>query len=290
MPNRSIVIVGLPASGKTTFLAALWHLVTAREVPTYLRFERLGTGEVSHLRAISSRWRAARIQDRTTLGRNPLVSMNLIDSAGTSVRVTFPDVAGEAYRLMWENRSCESAIAQYLEADSVLLFVHSDTIEAPAWVIDEMALSDALGAPVDDGPPVPWSPSDAPTQVQLVDLLQLLHRPPLDVGPRRLAIMLSAWDKASGEGRSPQAYLEEKLPLLFQYLQCHRGVWTFRVYGLSAQGGDYDDATGDAAADSEAEQLRMLDRPSERILLVHGDIPGHDLTAPLAWLVGSSVS
>ena len=37
MAERSIVIIGLPESGKTTFLAALWHLITERDVDTVLR-------------------------------------------------------------------------------------------------------------------------------------------------------------------------------------------------------------------------------------------------------------
>ena len=32
MSKRTIVIIGLPESGKTTYLAALWHLITARDV------------------------------------------------------------------------------------------------------------------------------------------------------------------------------------------------------------------------------------------------------------------
>jgi len=32
MTKQSVVIIGLPESGKTTFLGALWHLVTAREI------------------------------------------------------------------------------------------------------------------------------------------------------------------------------------------------------------------------------------------------------------------
>jgi type IV secretory pathway ATPase VirB11/archaellum biosynthesis ATPase len=34
MNERSVVIIGLPESGKTTFLAALWHLITERDVET----------------------------------------------------------------------------------------------------------------------------------------------------------------------------------------------------------------------------------------------------------------
>ena len=59
-------------------------------------------------------------------------------------------------------------------------------------------LKDPMGRPSHGHPRI------APTQVQLVDLLQLASdRPPLDVGPRRLAVMLSAWDKVRDEGLTP---------------------------------------------------------------------------------------
>lgn len=285
MAERSVVIIGLPASGKTTFLAALWHLVTARDVETTLRFGGLRAGDASHLNAIAARWRDAKVQDRTAVTGSRLVSMNLRNSDGVSVQVTFPDVPGEAYRRMWEDRDCEVEIAEVLQAGGVLLFIHADTIQTPKWIVDEVALSKRLGLEVPDGEVVPWHPRIAPTQVQIVDLLQLLRTPPLDVGPRRLAVMLSAWDKADGEGLSPEMYLEAKLPLLAQYLGRRADFWTSRVYGLSAQGGDYDPVEELAERLPEAEDLRNLDRASMRIRLVGIDFETHDLTEPLAWLM-----
>jgi hypothetical protein len=287
MLDRSVVIIGLPESGKTTFLAALWHLVTARDIETSLRFQSLGAGDASHLNAIAKRWRSATVQDRTSSGGNRLVSMNLIDGDGVAVKVTFPDVAGEAYRRMWEDRDSDPEVAEIVKTGGVLFFIHADNIRRPTWVVDEVALATSLGLPVVPGQEVEWHPRLAPTQVQVVALLQLLRSTPLDGGPRRLAIMLSAWDKAVGEGLPPQAYLEAKLPLLAQYLS--RGVdgWTCRVYGLSAQGGDYDPVDAkEAERGVEATVLRNLNRPSERIRLLFNDQEFHDLTEPLAWLMG----
>jgi hypothetical protein len=285
MNERSVVIIGLPESGKTTFLAALWHLITERDVETVLKFHTLRSGEASHLNEISARWRDAKVQDRTAVGGNRLVSMNLKDAAETPVRITFPDVPGEAYRRMTEESDCEPEIADTLKATGVLLFIHADTIRPPKWVVDEVALSKAVGLTIPAGQEVPWHPRLAPTQVQLVDLLQLLRSAPLDVGPRRLAIMLSAWDKAHGEGLSPAAYLNAKLPLLAQYLRRDADEWTSRVYGLSAQGGDYDAIESGAERKPNAEALRNLDRPSTRIRLVGNAHESHDLTEPLAWLM-----
>lgn len=285
MNDRSVVIIGLPGSGKTTYLAALWHLITERDVDTMLRFHKLTQGESSHLNAIAARWRDAKEQDRTAIGGNRLVSMNLKDISNTPVRLTFPDVAGEAYRRMWEERECDPFVAETLKAGGVLLFIHADTIRPPQWVVDEVTLSKKLGLPVPANEAVPWHPRLAPTQVQLVDLLQLLRSPPLDIGPRRLAVMLSAWDKGAAEGLLPPVFLETKLPLLAQYLRLHADGWLPRIYGLSAQGGDYDSIEL-ANRKPQAEELRNLKHPSTRIHLLWNGQESHDLTEPVAWLMG----
>jgi hypothetical protein len=96
--------------------------------------------------------------------------------------------------------------------------------------------------------------------------------------------MLSAWDKGTGEGLSPIEFLRQKLPLLHQYLENAGDNWNWRVYGVSAQGGEYEEVKEDAPAIAEARSLRELDVPSERIKLVDETSSSHDLTEPLKWL------
>jgi hypothetical protein len=259
--------------------------MTEGDKETMLRLESLGYGDRNHLNALAARWRDAKVQDRTSTGGNRLVVMHLADQADASLRVTFPDTAGEAYQHMWEERECDPDVAETLKGGNILLFIHSDTLQAPMWVVDDAALSKRMGLPYVNGEEVPWHPRLAPTQVQVVELLQFLSAEPLDTGPRRLAIMLSAWDKAAPEGLSPAAFLDTKLPLLAQYLRHNKLLWTSRIYGLSAQGGDYDPIEEDAERKPQAEELRKLDRPSDRIKLL-GDAPEtHDLTEPLVWLM-----
>jgi hypothetical protein len=283
--DKHVVILGLPGSGKTTFLAALWHLVTARDIPTALRFESLLSGDASHLNALAQRWRMAKRQGRTPVGTDRLVSMNLVDASDAPVRLTFPDLSGEYCRRMWEERDCPIALVEVLEAGSgVLLFIHADDMVAPAWVVDVADLARQLGAPIVEGKSAPWDPRRSPTQVQLVDILQMLREPPLDRGPRRVAILLSAWDKAEGELLEPAAFLKEKLPLLYQYFEQNADAWTWRVYGLSAQGGEYEDDRDGAPTVQAAEELRAMDQPSLRIRLTDGGAKTNDLTEPVAWL------
>ncbi|TSJ83290.1 TRAFAC clade GTPase domain-containing protein [Chitinimonas sp. BJB300] len=284
MSNKSIVALGLPASGKTTFLAALWHLLTNEKVNGHLSLAKLEAGEAAHLRSIASRWLQAKNQDRTFHSGNKTVKLSLKPASGEIFELTFPDIAGEAFAQMWEMRECPSDVAEALQTNGVLLFIHADKIRVPGWIADDLAQSQDLGVVI-GGDPTPWKPQSSPTQVQLVDILQCLQLPPLYVGPRRLAVILSAWDKVENDGVSPERFLKLNLPLLYQYLEGGLGEgWKMRVFGVSAQGADYDREGGEPNAD--AERMREIEVPSHRIRVVAKDAESHDLTEPVYWLLG----
>jgi hypothetical protein len=155
-------------------------------------------------------------------------------------------------------------------------------------VVNVVSQSNALGSTIPAGQEIAWSPSLSPTQVQIVDLLQLLRLPPLQIGFRRIAIVLSAWDKVADEGRTPEEFLAERLPLLDQYLRSGADNWVWRVYGVSAQGADYE-KENEKLSDSQRaklQELRALDEPSMRIRVVSEGPESRDLTEPIAWLMG----
>ena len=60
-----VSIVGLPSSGKTTLLAALWHMVREQGSSTALSFDGLSNGNYEHLNQLAKRWRSGKIQQRT---------------------------------------------------------------------------------------------------------------------------------------------------------------------------------------------------------------------------------
>ena len=74
--------------------------------------------------------------------------------------------------------------------------------------------------------------------------------------------------------------------MLWQYLKRNRDTWTFRIYGLSAQGGEYDSNEEETETQSEAHELRALDRASKRIRVISSGTESSDLTEPLKWLMG----
>jgi hypothetical protein len=309
--GKAIVAMGLPESGKTTFLAALWHLVTNKKVPVRLSLVTLAAEEASYLRAIAMRWSQAKKQERTFHSGNKTVKLTLKSEGGEVFDLKFPDIAGEAFSQMWEMRECTTAVADALRATGVLLFIHVDKIKLPGWIADDAALAEGLSdAPAEPdaaaapnapdsipadtsaealreeqaGETVKWKPESTPTQVQLVDMLRCLQVPPLNVGARKLAVVLSAWDKVENDEVSPNLFLELHLPLLHQYLAHGLSAgWEHRTFGVSAQGAEYDDVKGPSSA--EADRMRDMEVPSQRIKVVVGDATSHDLTDPLNWLL-----
>ncbi|KQP11900.1 hypothetical protein ASF43_23395 [Pseudorhodoferax sp. Leaf267] len=284
--------MGLPESGKTTFLAALWHLLTNKKVQAQLSLEKLAAEEAAYLREIAIRWAQAKKQERTRTSGNRTVKLTLRSGNGEVFDLRFPDIAGEAFSEIWERRECTPAITEALRAAGVLLFIHVDKIKSPGWIADDNALAEEIGDVPEDVPneegddvSVPWKAEDSPTQVQLVDLLRCLQAPPLDVGARRIAVVLSAWDKVEDEDVPPEQFLELHLPLLHQYLAHGLSAgWEKRIFGVSAQGADYDDMNGAPTAD--ADRMRDMEVPSQRIKVVVEGGTSHDLTEPVNWLLG----
>lgn len=299
-PTLSISIIGLPESGKTTFLAALWELVNERRVPKVLRFHSIGDNDQSYLRKIVKVWRSAKEQARTRLTGLSAVKMNLQDENGELVHVTMPDAPGEEFLAMWEERELGRLLGESLASGNIMLLLNGDKIRAPAWVTEREAQRRATGTQVAQSLPTEWEPNFAPTQVQLVDILQQISRAPVGGAGRRAAIIISVWDKVEGEGLTPDAFLAAKLPMLAQYLHAGRDGWRSRVYGVSAQGGEYDN-NADNVEDGEheavpskrkapkkgrdADRLREVDIPAKRIRLVFGEEESSDLTEPLRWLM-----
>lgn len=282
MSDKAVVVLGLPASGKTTFLAALWHLLSARKLVSKLSLVKLRAIEGEHLKAIAARWLQAKKQERTFQSKNRTAIISLETAAGREFDLSFPDVAGEAFAQIWESRECDPDVAHSLKAQGVMLFIHSSDINYPGWISDEDKLSKQMGITRKAGEPIPWQARFAPTQVQLVDLLRCLQAPSLSTKKRKLAVILSAWDLAEGEKKTPEAYLDAHLPLLHQYL--HHGLdpsWEFKIYGVSAQGGEYD--SDQSPPCSDAQRMRDLDVPSHRIKVESEGSSSNDLTEPLFW-------
>ena len=284
-PSRYLVF-GFHSSGKTTFAAALWHLIDSREVQTALAKGR-HVGDFRYLEEIAQAWCEGWQVERTRTEQVEAIKINLSHpESGTELILEFADLSGEIFEKAFATRLCTPTLVNLVkEASGLLLFVTADRVIDDVTILDAFAGEEAEQAPAEDeqGEATSWDSAKTPLQVQIVDLLQALLLPPFAKGPVRVAVIVSAWDLT--DETSAQDWLAKKMPLLYQYLRNGNGAAEVRAYGISAQGAPLSKKGEPPAPDRD--RLLALERPSERIKIVGPDVREHDLTGPLLWLSGA---
>jgi hypothetical protein len=120
-----------------------------------------------------------------------------------------------------------------------------------------------------------WQAKTAPTQVQMVELLQFLAE--LSESRLRLAVIVSAWDLVK-EQITPAEWVEKRMPLLWQYIAANPDSFTVSYMGVSAQGGERSDVS-----------LLEHEIASQRIKIRAPGGKEHDITQPVRWLMSSAV-
>lgn len=313
-----LLAMGLPQVGKTTFLAAFWHLLTSGEVQDSLVLAELQPSR-DHLNAIATLWRQWKQIPRTTLPKERVVTVNVRLPAQDQVfELAVPDASGEAFKRIFETRHCSREFEDLAtESRELLLFLHPKQAIPPQRIDLEVdKLSDDLDNLLDEMAGVPrvvaeetagvsakevasseetaqqaatkqtQAPADeilewdAKYAAYQAKLVDLLQIASSLRGakPARLAVVISAWDRCEKEKLEPEAWIKARLPLLYQYLLANADVCGFAVFGVSAQGAEL---TNPGA---------LLDtiRASDRIKVVRGTEESKDLTRPIQFLLGDT--
>lgn len=293
--RSNFIIMGLPASGKTTFLAALWHLVGADETECRLKLDGY-KGDLQYLNLIAGAWRTFQHVPRTSQIGDTNVTIQLINcDTNQSSAVIFPDLAGETFDRQVEERRCRTEFIEgFINEDGILFFINADVKEDTLSVNElnsRMPVKNAQEVtggkanPTESAeaisPPIlrEWEPKLLPAQVKIVQLLSDLVRPPFTPRNRKLAVLISAWDLTKDMCLTPRQWLTHNMPFVDQFLTANDDFFKHQVYGVSAQGVDL---TDDTAVDEIANLT-----PSRRIQIVGPEGEGHDLTEPLVWLMSA---
>jgi hypothetical protein len=267
-PSRHILLIGLPGSGKTSFLAALWYMVGQTSIDCNLTLEK-HDGDIKYLNEIRDAWLAFEPVPRNKFDKDKLVSMALKDrETSRKVGLTFPDLSGESFRSQWAKRQLTTSFDNLLRmASGGILFVGPEGITKPYRIdsVEELA-SEIIGAPSEAAgigenakrATKPWDIEKAPTQVQIVELLQIMSGRDHFHAPFRIAIVISAWDRVASLKMSPADYVSNELPLLHQFLQSNQELFEVTFYGLSAQGARY--ASPEIVATNLKDLPAFLDR------------------------------
>jgi hypothetical protein len=280
--DKRCMVFGIQESGKTTFAAALWHLVDSEEIPTAL-IKGKHVGDFTYLQEISGSWAEGYEVERTKLQQVENIRVNLLHAASNNeMTLEFDDLSGETLEQAFATRYCPEKFVELVKsAEGMLLFLSTNRKNDDAvTILDVFDAEEDATHPAAD--PNHWEPKKAPLQVQLVDLLQCLQRPPFEAKPMKVALVVSAWDLAPDGGTDAEKWLKDRYPLLSQYLNNSEGILDLRVYGVSAQGGRLSKKKDGPGLDRE--KLLAVVPASKRIRIVGPEVAEHDITRPLLWL------
>ncbi|MER9748284.1 hypothetical protein [Mesorhizobium sp. M0140] len=291
MSEHSIVLLGGPDSGKTNYMSRLWlalnskkaELVASRN-PTDIKYVE---GGAEHILggAFAPRSDTNSLPDDLTLD----IPVRLAsDPEGKEVLISVPDVSGELWKEAIERGDVTREWMEALQqASGALLFVRvlsAANVTPLDWVNAAEYLSWAgEGAPKDEqGEEVL-----VPTQVALCEMLRFLDETLLRVGgrPPKVAVLITAWDLVDGHRRprGPNVYLKEEYPLFAGRLADCTSL-DVRTFGVSVVGGDFEDPEFTAKfQEGDIDDMGYVEvkDPEKRSLKIH------DVTLPVAWVVGS---
>lgn len=274
--DKNFFIMGAPNAGKSTYLAALWHSINQNEVPTKLTLKEM-TGDSQYLYRLEKKWLEIEVLGRTVPDQEkPELSLLLTDG-NDELKLEFPDLSGETFQSIYETREITAELYRKIEqADVILYFINVENI-IPAVLIPEISKKLRSTDTPDDNKIIERKPSEDPTQIQIIDLLQIISE--IKGEKINLGIIFSAWDllQDSERNTAPDDYLKDKMNMLWQYIEANAKRFDTKVWGVSAMGGKAE----------EVDKLLSVDEPVKRIKVINERKEmSHDLTSIILEMSG----
>jgi hypothetical protein len=273
------VIIGLPKSGKSTYIGALWQVLDAGDIDSQYTAV-VQPNQREYINVLRESWFKCEAPSRTITGTTNEIELTLRDKSTNEIsKIMFPDVDGEMYKQQFETRQIfESFVKLLTNATGILLFVNPNNLVQPVTINDTVGLLEEEEIK-DQGETSPWEYKHCPTQVQLVDLLQIIAS--FSKKPLKLTVMVSAWDVIAYSidphlRVSPKEWIKKELPLLDQFLLTNSDMFESTVFGISAQGGAYP---------AKSSELQAVADQSKRIIVEWEGQQSNDITLPIKWLI-----
>ena len=289
--ENDILLMGLPSTGKSTYLAALWHVINSDKNEKSLNLLSLG-GDNKYLNFLRNYWLSCDTVPRNKIDQSEGKEVKLlIETTNSHIKtlLSVPDFSGETFRFFWEDRKWSDEMQELINnANGLLFFISPIDIKPHASISESIPIEELLDdESIIDGEVElknsieNWEMQFTPTQVILVELLQYLVYYSTLEKPIKLGVIVSAWDMVKNvDGiAEPKSWLSKELPLLFQYLKSNPELYNFKVFGVSAQGGEYN------VEDKLNNPLLEYDDPTDRIKVQVGNEVFSDIGVPICWLI-----
>jgi len=238
--ETGIVFVGVPHAGKSTYLALLYLAIA--------NGQSASTGLGSHLddrefvNRMAGRLYRCEQMPRTETGRLDSLRLSIVLSNGDQDSLFVPDLSGEIWSDVLAERSWSPEMHTLVaNAAGVCIFANVSDFHEDPTIADSQLAASALGQSYvsEQGGRIVASQRRS-TQVELVDLIQVVTSEMQGVR-KRVSVILSAFDTVEDE--TPAEWISMNAPMLEQYLRVNATWLDSRVFGVSAQGGSFENAS-----------------------------------------------
>jgi len=254
--NNRVVLAGLPSTGKTSYLALLYHAIVEERADgiSLGRFD----DDRERITEISDVLLASNVAVHTTLDDEQDITLSLT-CEGVDFVLDIPDLSGETWEHALVDRRWSRALdGDIADATGFIVFVHCKDINDGLTIVDaEQAAAAIIGdddQAVDDpdeeqgeapgaGATEAGDADDEDgekhckqlTQASLTEFIQFFVA--TSQRPIRVCLVISAWD-LEPKKLKPQDWLSKNASLLAQFLEMNTDEVEATVWGVSAQGAD----------------------------------------------------
>lgn len=285
MNARYYYMMGLPASGKTTFLVAFTYMLLEQteKVSLHMNPNDEQEGLTEEFKKEIDRWTNYEPLHHTSVGQIHKMKYVLCDKKDIKYILEVPDRSGETFEAIIKDRYIDdSMINDWLRADEILFFVNLERMDIgdKEELLTEIPLSmQELLREGDEGL-ISESKTNSsqlfPGQFSLVELLQMLYFIRKD--SLNIKFIISAWDRVEAYNNKkdkiiiPEDIFRDKLPFVYQFITTNKEWLTVQFWGVSAQGSDLQD-------ESEIVQMSYAIEGMERVKVVDPEgIISYDLS------------
>lgn len=270
MDKTNILLAGLPDSGKSTYIAALWavendgnsdHLLSCDGYPS----------DSSYIDELRNNWMMLKEVRRTVFAEPQEIVLPMKSSRTKSIiNLSIPDFKGEFFQRIIENSSSE--LKAWCEKSSAVLFMMNLGNSSPEMLQEQISETSTNNVELEK---VVMTSNEIDLAIKNVLLLKYFYN---IMGDCPIAICFSLWDKIDDEGGlNVENWVKENHPCIYNYVKYHFS--NYRYYGISAQGVDYSDLDG-KSEDELVQKTKMKQRA-----YVYRDKVSYDITEPLDFLI-----
>jgi hypothetical protein len=288
-PERPrLVFLGLPRTGKSTFLGALWALIQS-PVERSVR-ETDFSGDRSYVQRLADQVARGEELDRTALDADEELAVEVSFDPEGIAELRIPDTSGESLRILAERRIWyPRLLAACTDATAILFFVHPERLRLPQRIAVAVAGTGEETEAAERAPgDIEFHPPDGVrfqahehecTAAELIDVFENLAALWRERPPVRIGVVVSAWDRVDGEPKpTPHEWMAARLPGVLSTLESNRDIAEFGVFGVSAQGGALEDRDQLLAKGEICDRVFAADRRGRAV----------SLAEPIRWAIWGS--